>query len=291
MPSALPAGPVAPTIPISMGGTVADRVHGRWSATVRRMGLLEGKRLLLTGVLNESSLGFGVARLAQHEGAEIVLTGVGNGLRHTEKAARKLSVEPEVIELDVSVPEHIESARRRLEEKWGRVDGALHSIGFAPPVCLGGTFMDATWEDVSVAMNISAYSLKALADVVAPLMDEGGAIVGLDFDNSVSWPAYDWMGVAKSALQSTSRYLARYLGPRNIRVNLVAAGPIKTVAARSIPGFSRFEDVWDERAPLGWNVKDSSAVAQACVALLSDWFPMTTGEVVHVDGGYHSTGA
>lgn len=258
---------------------------------MRRMGLLEGKRLLLTGVLNESSLGFGVARLAQHEGAEIVLTGVGNGLRHTEKAARKLSVEPEVIELDVSVPQHIESARRRLEEKWGRVDGALHSIGFAPPVCLGGTFMDATWEDVSVAMNISAYSLKALADVVAPLMDEGGAIVGLDFDNSVSWPAYDWMGVAKSALQSTSRYLARYLGPRNIRVNLVAAGPIKTVAARSIPGFSRFEDVWDERAPLGWNVKDSSAVARACVALLSDWFPMTTGEVVHVDGGYHSTGA
>lgn len=256
-----------------------------------RMGLLEGKRLLLTGVLNESSLGFGVARLAQHEGAEIVLTGVGNGLRHTEKAARKLAVEPEVVELDVSVPEHIDAVRRRLEEKWGRVDGALHSIGFAPAVCLGGTFMDATWEDVSVAMNISAYSLKALADLVAPLMDEGGAIVGLDFDNSVSWPAYDWMGVAKSALQSTSRYLARYLGPCGIRVNLVAAGPIKTVAARSIPGFSKFEDVWDERAPLGWNVKDSSAVAQACVALLSDWFPMTTGEVVHVDGGYHSTGA
>lgn len=255
------------------------------------MGLLDGKRLLLTGVLNESSLGFGVARLAQEEGAEIVLTGVGTAMKHTEKAARKLSTEPEVIELDVSVPAHLDAARDRLAEKWGRVDGALHSIGFAPAVCLGGTFLDATWEDVSVAMNISAYSLKALADVVAPLMPDGGSIVGLDFDNTTSWPAYDWMGVAKSALESTSRYLARYLGPRGIRVNLVAAGPIKTVAARSIPGFSRFEDVWDERAPLGWDVRDSSAVAKACVAFLSDWFPQTTGEVLHVDGGYHSTGA
>lgn len=255
------------------------------------MGLLDGKRLLLTGVLNESSLGFGVARLAQEEGAEIVLTGVGTAMKHTEKAAKKLAVEPEVIELDVSVPAHLDAARDRLAEKWGRVDGALHSIGFAPSVCLGGTFLDATWDDVSVAMNISAYSLKSLADVVAPLMTEGGSIVGLDFDNTGSWPAYDWMGVAKSALESTSRYLARYLGPQGIRVNLVAAGPIKTVAARSIPGFSKFEDVWDERAPLGWNVKDSSAVAKACVAFLSDWFPQTTGEILHVDGGYHSTSA
>lgn len=255
------------------------------------MGLLEGKRLLMTGVLNDSSLGFGVARLAQQEGAEIVLTGVGSGMKHTLKAAKKLDVEPEVIELDVSVPEHLDAAREHLAKKWGRVDGALHSIGFAPPVCLGGTFMDATWEDVSVAMNISAYSLKALADVVAPLMTEGGSIVGLDFDNTVSWPSYDWMGVAKSALESTSRYLARYLGPQQIRVNLVAAGPIKTIAARSIPGFSKFEDVWDERAPLGWNVRDSSAVAKACVVLLSDWFPQTTAEIVHVDGGYHATGA
>ncbi len=255
------------------------------------MGLLDGKRLLLTGVLNESSIGFGVARLAQQEGAELVLTGVGNALKHTEKAARKLDVEPEVLEMDVSVPEHLDAARERLSAKWGGVDGALHSIGFAPSVCLGGTFMDATWEDVSVAMNISAYSLKALADVVAPLMPDGGSIVGLDFDNTASWPAYDWMGVAKSAFESTARYLARYLGPQQIRVNLVAAGPIKTVAARSIPGFSRFEDVWDERAPLGWDVKDSSAVAKACVVLLSDWFPQTTGEVVHVDGGYHSTSA
>ena len=255
------------------------------------MGLLEGKKLLVTGVLNDSSLGFGVAKMAQEQGAEIVLTGVGGGMKHTLRAAGKLHTEPEVIELDVAEPDHLIAAREHLAKKWGTVDGALHSIGFAPAVCLGGTFMDATWDDVSVAMNISAYSLKALADVVAPLMPNGGSIVGLDFDNTVSWPAYDWMGVAKSALESTSRYLARYLGPQQIRVNLVAAGPIKTIAARSIPGFGKFEDVWDERAPLGWNVKDSSAVAKACVVMLSDWFPQTTGEIIHVDGGYHATGA
>jgi enoyl-[acyl-carrier protein] reductase I len=255
------------------------------------MGLLDGKRLLITGVLTEASLGYGVARLAQAEGAEIVLTGVGNGMKHTLKTARKLEQEPEVLELDVTVPDHVDTVREALRERWGRVDGALHAIGFAPPVCLGGTFMDAGWEDVSVAMNASAYSLKALADIVAPLMPDGGAIVGLDFDNTVTWPAYDWMGVAKSALESTSRYLARYLGPQGIRVNLVAAGPVKTIAARSIPGFSQFEDVWDDRAPLGWDVKDNSGVAKACVALLSDWFPQTTGEIVHVDGGYHTTGA
>lgn len=255
------------------------------------MGLLDGKKILVTGVLTDSSLGFGVARLAQQEGAEIIVTGVGNGMKHTLRTAEKLPDTPTVIELDVADQGSLDRARAELERQWGTLDGALHSIGFAPPVCLGGTFMEAKWDDVAVAMNISAYSLKGLADVVAPLMPEGGSIVGLDFDNTTSWPAYDWMGVAKSALESTSRYLARYLGPSGIRVNLVAAGPIKTVAARSIPGFSKFEDVWDERAPLGWDVKDPSAVAKACVALLSDWFPATTGEVVHVDGGYHSTGA
>ena len=255
------------------------------------MGLLDGKRLLITGVLTEASLGYGVAKLAQAEGAEIILTGVGTGMKHTSKTARKLLPEPEVLELDVTDPAHIDRVRGELQERWGTLDGALHSIGFAPPVCLGGTFMEAGWDDVAVAMNASAYSLKALADIVAPLMPGGGSIVGLDFDNTVTYPAYDWMGVAKSALESTSRYLARYLGPQQIRVNLVAAGPVKTIAARSIPGFSRFEDVWDERAPLGWDVRDNTGVAKACVALLSDWFPQTTGEIIHVDGGYHSTGA
>jgi len=255
------------------------------------MGLLDGKRLLITGVLTEASIGFGVAALAQQEGAEIILTGAGNGMKHTEKSAKKLPVVPTVLEFDASDPSHVARLRGELRNRWGTLDGALHAIGFAPPVCLGGTFMEATWEDVSVAVNISAYSLKALADVVAPLMPTGGSIVGLDFDNTVSWPSYDWMGVAKSAFESTSRYLARYLGPQQIRVNLVAAGPIKTIAARSIPGFSKFEDVWDERAPLGWDVRDAPGVAKACVALLSDWFPQTTGEVIHVDGGYHATGA
>ena len=255
------------------------------------MGLLDGKRLLITGVLSDSSLAFGVAELAQREGAEIVLTGVGTAMKNTLRAARKLPTEPEVLELDVTNPDHIVSVREHLASTWGRVDGALHSIGFAPPICLGGTFMEAGWDDVGIAINVSAYSYKSLADVVVPLMTDGGALLGLDFDATVAWPAYDWMGVAKAALESTSRYLARELGPKGIRVNLVAAGPIKTIAARSIPGFSRFEDVWDERAPLGWNVKDSTAVARSCVALLSDWFPATTGEIVHVDGGYHAVGA
>ena len=255
------------------------------------MGLLEGKRLLVTGVLSEASLAFGVARLAQQAGAELVLSSAGRAVRHTERAARKLPDPPEVIEFDVTEPAHVPAVRDRLAERFGTLDGALHAIGYAPPSCLGGGFLDAGWEDVSVAVRVSAYSLKALADATAPLMSRGGSIVGLDFDATVAWPAYDWMGVAKAAFESTARYLARYLGPAGVRVNLVAAGPIRTIAARSIPGFSRFEDVWAERAPLGWDVRDSTAVARACVALLSDWFPMTTGEIVHVDGGYHAMGA
>jgi enoyl ACP reductase len=255
------------------------------------MGLLDGKRILITGVLTDASLAFGVAKLAQEEGAEIVLTGAGRGLRLTQRTARKLPTEPEVLELDVTEPEHVTSVRDHLADSWGGLDGALHAIGFAPEACLGGGFLDAGWSDVSVALEISAYSLKTLAELTAPLMTEGGSLVGLDFDARVAWPAYDWMGVAKAALESTSRYLARELGPRQIRCNLVAAGPVKTMAAKSIPGFAQFEDAWGERAPLGWDVTDSSAVAKACVALLSDWFPMTTGSMVHVDGGYHAIGA
>ena len=255
------------------------------------MGILEGKRLLITGVLTDTSLAFGVAKLAQQEGAEIVLTGAGRGLSLTQRTARKLPQPADVLEFDVTVPDHAAAVRDALAAKWDRIDGALHAIGFAPANCLGEDFMAAGWDDVKVAVEISAYSLKTLAEVVAPLMTDGGSIVGLDFDANVAWPAYNWMGVAKAALESCSRYLARALGPQKIRVNLVAAGPIRTMAAKSIPGFSVFEDVWDTRAPLGWDVNDSSAVARSTVALLSDWFPMTTGEMVHVDGGYHSTGA
>lgn len=255
------------------------------------MGILSGKNIVITGVLTDASLAFGVAQLAQQEGATIVLTGAGRGLSITQRAAKKLQTPVEVVELDVTVDEHTVKARNEVKKIMPRVDGVLHSIGFAPAACLGEDFMAASWQDVSIAMQISAYSLKTLADAFVPLMTSGGSIVGLDFDNTVSWPAYNWMGVAKSALESTNRYLAKALGPKNIRCNLVAAGPIRTMAAKSIPSFGAFEDIWSDRAPLGWNVNDSSSVARSTVALLSDWFPATTGEIIHVDGGFHSTGA
>ncbi|MGB3733946.1 MAG: enoyl-ACP reductase FabI, partial [Ilumatobacter sp.] len=247
------------------------------------MGLLDGKKLVITGVLTDASLAFGVARLAQQEGAEIVLTGAGRALKLTQRTARKLGPNPsgedvEVFELDVTVPEHGDAVRAAVDAKWGHVDGVLHAIGFAPEACLGDDFMAAQWDDVAIAMHISTYSLKMLADTFVPLMSEGGSFVGLDFDNQQAWPAYNWMGVAKSALQSVNRYLAKELGPKGIRSNLVAAGPIKTMAAKSIPGFALFEDSWDGRAPLGWDVNDSEPVARAVLALLSDWFPATTGE-------------
>jgi enoyl ACP reductase len=251
--------------------------------------LLNDKRILVTGVLNDASIAFSVAKRAQEEGGEVILTSFGRAMSLTQRAARRLPTAPEVIELDVSSPADLESLAGRVG---GKLDGVLHAIGFAPESCLGGGFLDAPWEDVAVALQISAYSLKALTVACRPLMADGGSVVALDFDNSrVAWPVYDWMGVAKAALESTARYLARDLGPERIRVNLVAAGPIRTIAARSIPGFEKFEDAWGERAPLGWDIKDASPVASACVALLSDLFPATTGDVVHVDGGYHAVGA
>jgi enoyl-[acyl-carrier protein] reductase I len=253
--------------------------------------LLDGRKVLITGVLSHTSIAFTVARLAQEQGAEIALTSFGRARSLTERAAGRLPTTPPVLELDVTDPTHLQSLTADLGERWGRVDGVLHAIGFAPPSCLGGGFLDADWPDVSTAIEVSAYSLKALAAATAPLMTEGGSIVGLDFDATKAWPAYDWMGVAKAALESTARYLARDLGPDDIRVNLVCAGPLKTIAARSIPGFARFEEVWGERAPLGWDVEDAEPAARACVALMSPWFPATTGEMVHVDGGFHAMGA
>jgi enoyl-[acyl-carrier protein] reductase I len=255
-------------------------------------GLLEGKRLLVTGVLTDDSLAYAVADLAQRQGAEVVLTGAGRGLSLTRRVARHLPTVPDVLALDVTVPEEVAAVVADLESRWGAVDGVLHAIGFAPMAALGGGFLDTSWDDVKVALEISAFSLKVLATAFRPLLVAagGGSIVGLDFDATKAWPGYDWMGVAKAALESTSRYLARDLGADAIRVNLVSAGPIKTMAAKSIPGFSRFEEVWGARAPLGWSMTDPVPTAQACVALLSDWFPMTTGEIVHVDGGFHAMG-
>jgi len=255
------------------------------------MGLLDGKNLVITGVLTDSSLAFGVARLAQQEGARVVLTGAGRGLTLTQRTARRLDPTPEVLEFDVTRDDHVESIRAEVQSRLGTVHGVLHSIGFAPESCLGDDLLAAPWNDVAVALQISAYSLKTMVDAFLPLMAPGSSLVGLDFDNTVAWPAYNWMGVAKSALESTSRYLARELGPRGIRCNLVAAGPIRTMAAKSIPGFRKFEEIWDDKAPLGWDIEDPTPVARACVALMSDWFPATTGEIVHVDGGYHAVGA
>jgi enoyl-[acyl-carrier protein] reductase I len=255
------------------------------------MGLLDGKKIVITGVLTDASIAFAVARLAQEQGAEVALTGAGRGLRLTERSARKLPEPAPVFEFDVTDHGQAQTLHDTLAAEWGHVDGALHAIGFAPASCLGGRFLDAGWDDVRVALEVSAYSLKLLADAVTPLMTDGGSIVGLDFDAAVAWPAYDWMGVAKAALESTARYLARELGPRGVRVNLVAAGPIRTVAAKSIPGFELFEEAWDGRAPLGWDVRDPESVAQASVILLSDWLPRTTAEILHVDGGFHAVGA
>jgi enoyl-[acyl-carrier protein] reductase I len=257
------------------------------------MGLLDGKRLLITGVLTDASLAFAVAKLAQEEGAEIILSGAGRALSLTRRTARKLPTEPDVLEIDVTSPEQLAAAGADLAQRWDRLDGLLHAIGFAPQNCLGNGMFAAGWDDVSVALNVSAYSLKALVEAFKPLLTEAGqnggaSVVGLDFDATVAWPIYDWMGVAKAALESLTRYLAKELGPDGIRVNLVAAGPIRTMAAKSIPGFSAFEDTWAERAPLGWDVHDANVVARACIALFSDLLPMTTGELLHVDGGVHA---
>jgi len=254
------------------------------------MGLLDGKRLLITGVITDASIAFSIARLAQEQGAQVVLTGFGR-MSLVERVAGRLPTKPPVVELDVSDPEHLDSLADRVREHLDGVDGVVHAIGFAPPSCLGGGFLDAPWEDVATAVQVSAFSLKSLAVAALPLFPEsGGSIVGLDFDARIAWPAYDWMGVAKAGLESTSRYLARELGGRNIRVNLIAAGPIRTMAAKSIPGFSTFEDAWDGRAPLGWDNNDAGPVARSTLALLSDWFPATTGELIHVDGGFHAMG-
>jgi meromycolic acid enoyl-[acyl-carrier-protein] reductase len=254
------------------------------------MGILDGKRILVTGVLTDASIAFHVARLAQHEGATVVLTGFGR-LSLVERIARRLPDPPPVLELDVTDDGHLESLAGRVGAHVDGLDGVVHGIAFAPASALGGRFLDTPWPDAATAIQVSAYSLKSLAMAALPLMGRGGAIVGMDFDASVAWPAYDWMGVAKAALESTARYLARDLGPKGIRVNLMSAGPLKTIAARSIPGFEMFEGIWNDRAPLGWDMADPEPAARGCVALLSDWFPATTGEIVHVDGGAHAVGS
>jgi enoyl ACP reductase len=255
------------------------------------MPILEGKKLLITGVVNRESIAYEVARQAQEAGAELVLTSFGRVRRMTERSAAKLPQPPDVLELDVNNPEDIEGVAADLRERWGRLDGILHAIAFAPEDALGGNFLQTPPESAEVAFRTSAYSLKALAAGLADLYpEEGAGVVGLDFDASVAWPVYDWMGVAKAALEATSRYLARDLGPRGVRVNLVSAGPLGTLAARGIPGFGDLATAWERQAPLGWDTDDAAPVASAIVFLLSDMARAITGEILHVDGGFHAMG-
>ncbi|GAB3512988.1 enoyl-ACP reductase FabI [Phytohabitans suffuscus] len=255
--------------------------------------LFENKRLLVTGVFNEASIAFGVARLAQQQGAEIVLTGFGRGLSITQRVARRLPRPPEVLEMDVTREEHIDAVARALSERWESLDGVLHAVAFAPSEIMGGNFLNARWPDVATALHVSAYSFVSLGRGLRQLLANagGGAVVGLDFDSTVAWPAYDWMGVAKATLESCCRYLARDLGGQGTRVNLVAAGPLHTAAARGIPGAEVVSGPWHLRAPLGWDLKNNEPVARVALALLSDWMPAVTGEIVHADGGYHAIGA
>ena len=254
------------------------------------MALLDGARLLITGVLRDTSIAFHVARLAQQEGAQVVLSSFGRTRKITEAIARRLPAPAPVVELDVTSAEDLDALPERCREHVDGLDGVVHSIGFAPASALGGNFLATPWEDVATAVHVSAYSLKALGVAARPLLGPGASIVGLTFDATVAWPVYDWMGVAKAAFESTARYLARDLGPEGIRVNLVSAGPLRTTAASAIPGFERFEDAWTSRAPLGWDINDPEPTARAVCALLSPWFPATTGEIVHVDGGFHAVG-
>jgi enoyl-[acyl-carrier protein] reductase I len=254
--------------------------------------LLDGKKLLITGVLTDDSIAFSVAKVAQEAGAEVLLTGVGRGMSLTQRVAKRLPTTPDVLELDVNNPEHIEAVSAAVMRRWGKVDGVVHAIGFMPGDALGGNFLNTPWESVAFGFQTSAFSLKALSvGLLEPMKAAGQAsVVSLTFDGRFAWPIYDWMGVAKAGLEATTRYLARDLGEHGIRVNTVSAGPIRTMAGKSIPGFDQIADTWLKRAPLGWDMTDATAVGQMVCFLLSDWAAMTTGEMIHVDGGYHAMG-
>ncbi len=253
-------------------------------------GILDGKSVLVTGVLRDNSIAFHVARLAIEQGATVVLTSFGRQYKLTELSARRLPYPVPIVQLDVTDQEDLDNLAAAVGEHVDRLDAVVHSVGFAPQSVIGGNFLTATWPDVATAIEISAFSLKSLAMAAKPLMADDGAVVGLTFDGSLAWPVYDWMGVAKAAFEATARYLARDLGPEGIRVNLVSAGPVRTTAATSIPGFEQMESGWDARAPLGWDVTDPEPTARSVVALCSEWFPATTGEIIHVDGGVHAMG-
>ena len=255
------------------------------------MGILDGKNILVAGVTMDTSIGFSVARVAQEQGANVLVSNFGRALGITKRIVKRLPIEPPVLELDVTDEGHLALLEEQVREHVDGLDGLVHSIAYGnPETVMGGHFLDGPWEDVAQSFQVSAYSLASLSRAALPLLRPGSGIVGLTFDATIAWPVYDWMGVAKAGLESTARYLARDLGPRGIRVNLVSAGPLRTLAAKSIPGFELIEEDWGGRAPLGWDNSDQEPTARAVVALLSDLFPATTGEIVHVDGGFHAMG-
>ncbi|HVX47633.1 MAG TPA: enoyl-ACP reductase FabI [Mycobacteriales bacterium] len=254
-------------------------------------GLLEGKRIFVAGVLVENSIGYAVAKAAQEHGAQVVISNFGRGLSITKRVAKKLPVEPPVLEVDVTDGEHLATLPDKLREHVDGLDGVVHAIAWAPQEAMGEDFVSTPWETVAPGVQVSTWSLAALTNACLPLLTDRSSVVGFDFDATVAWPAYGWMGVAKAGMESASRYLARQLGPRGVRVNLVSAGPLSSMAKRAIPGAEEFTGGWDGRAPLGWDDADFEPTAQAAAALLSDLFPKTTGEIIHVDGGYHAIGA
>jgi enoyl ACP reductase len=254
------------------------------------MGILDGKKILIAGVLTEASIAFSAAKIAQEQGATVVLSNFGRALSLCQRIAKRLPQEAAVVELDVTNTEHLSTLADRLREHVDGLDGVVHSIGFAPQEAMGDGFTEVPWEFAATAFQVSSWSLASLTQACRPLFGEKASVVGLTFDATVAWPVYGWMGAAKAALESTSRYLARELGPEGVRVNLVAAGPLRTMAMKSIPGSSQFEEAWEKQAPLGWSVTDTEPSGKAVCALLSDWFPATTGEIVHVDGGFHAVG-
>jgi enoyl ACP reductase len=254
------------------------------------MGILDGKKILIAGVLTEASIAFSAAKIAHEQGATVVLSNFGRALSLCQRIAKRLPQEAPVVELDVTNTEHLSTLADRLREHVDGLDGVVHSIGFAPQEAMGDGFTEVPWEFAATAFQVSSWSLASLTQACRPLFGEKASVVGLTFDATVAWPVYGWMGAAKAALESTSRYLARELGPEGVRVNLVAAGPLRTMAMKSIPGSSQFEEAWEKQAPLGWSVTDTEPSGKAVCALLSDWFPATTGEIVHVDGGFHAVG-
>lgn len=254
--------------------------------------MLAGKRLLITGVVNTDSIAFATAVAALDGGAEILLSSLGRDLDAARRAAAELPGEVPIVEADLTSTEDLEHLAAHIAGTWGHLDGALHAIAFAPQEALAGSFLDAGSQAAARAFDTSTFSYASLARVVAELAPpSGGSIVGLDFDAAGAWPVYNWMGVCKAGLEAVNRYVARDLGPRRIRSNLIAAGPIHTRAAGGIPDFQRLTDAWDSTSPLPWDAKDSSPVADTACFLLSDLSRMISGEILHVDGGYHAMAA